>query len=146
MKPVDTARGWRNRTLVREPDNQGARSLWRVLGGLAIALSPAVVCLVEQNECLRVVYESNALRAEQETLRKEEQRLRVERARLESYARIEAWALEERGLAPPDPRRVIVLPVDDAEPEGLHAGASAPVEPVLAERLRLAGWIAHDPN
>jgi cell division protein FtsL len=128
MRPAAQARGWRNRPLVREPDGTGARSLWRVLGGLAIALSPAVVCVVEQNECLRVSYELSTARAEQETLRKEEQRLRVERARLESYARIETWALDERGLAAPTARQVIVLPVGDgAEPERL-----------------LASWMVHD--
>ena len=128
MRPPVETRGWRNRPLVREPDGRGARSLWRALGGLAIALSPAVVCVVQQNECLRVAYELSTARTEQETLRKEEQRLRVERARLESYARIEAWALDERGLAAPMARQVIVLPVgDDAEPERL-----------------LAGWIARD--
>jgi len=146
MKPVDSARGWRNRTLVRELDDQGARSLWRVLGGLAIALSPVVACVVEQNECLRVTYELNALRVEHDALGKEEQRLRVERARLESFARVEAWAVEERGLTPPDPRRVLVLPAHESEPASLLAGSTAPVESVLVERPRLAGWLTHDPQ
>jgi cell division protein FtsL len=131
MKQAPETRGWRNRPLVRELDDRGARSLWRVLGGLAIALSPAVACVVEQNECLRVSYELSAVRAEQEALRKEEQRLRVEQARLESYASIESWALEERGLAVPAARQVLVLPLGhgtDPDPllAGLHGQADGP--------------------
>ena len=123
MKQAPETRGWRNRPLVRELDDHGARSLWRVLGGLAIALSPAVVCVVEQNECLRVSYELSSVRAEQEALRKEEQHLRVEQARLESYASIESWALEERGLAVPAARQVLVLPLGEGtEPDPLLAG------------------------
>ncbi len=140
MKSAGARRGWSNRPLVREPDAQRARSLWRVLGGLAIALAPAGVCLVQQNECLRVVYELNALRVEHDALREEAQRLRVERARLESFARIEVWAVEERGLRRPDPARVLVLPADRSEASSSLAGDLATADPAPAARPLLTGW------
>ena len=68
-------RGWRNRPLVREPDVPAARSLWRVLGALTIAVSPLGIYLVLQNRYLEQVYELNAVRAEQESLRKEKELL-----------------------------------------------------------------------
>jgi cell division protein FtsL len=135
-------RGWSNQPVVREPDPQRARALWRVLGILAIALSPAVVCIVQQNECLRVLYRINTLRAEHDSLREEERRLRVDRARLESFARIEAWAVRERGLVRPDPARVIVLPLDPA------ASTPAPARGRGAEpsKSRLAGRVERAAN
>ena len=143
MKPAAAERGWSNRPLVREADTQRARSLWRVLGCLAIALSPVVVCVVQQNECLRILFALNALRVEHEALRNEEQLLRVERARLESFARIEAWATRERGLARPDPRRVLVLPLDATEPRDLLAGGPVAVDSTAPNQPRLAGWVGH---
>jgi hypothetical protein len=135
-------RGWRNRPLVREPDVPATRSLWRVLGALTIALSPLGIYLVLQNQYLEQLYELSAVRAEQEALRKEEEQLRVERTRLESYARIESWALETRGLVSPSPDHVIVLPVDELPSERLSTVSDDRPAPVEGGGERLAAWVA----
>ena len=102
-------RRWRNRNLVRERDERLARWLWGMLVSLVVALAPAGVYLLCQNECLRVSYEVSAIRAEHEHLLEEERALKVERAGLESPPRIEAWARHDPGLALPDPENVLIV-------------------------------------
>ena len=108
---VDPAkdRGWRNRSLVREPDAQQKRSLWHVLLALIVALSPTTFYMVQQNECLKISYELEELRSERERLVREEQRLRIDRASLESLTSIEEWAVHHRGLRRPGSEQVIVV-------------------------------------
>ena len=117
------ARGWSNRSLVRETDDYRVRSLWRALLAVVVALAPTAVYLVEQNECMKISYEVNDLVVTHETLVKQEQELKVEKTQLESLADIERWALRERGLRQPEPEDVIVVRPGRSEPIDLVARA-----------------------
>jgi cell division protein FtsL len=105
----DPVHGWRNRPLVREPDPRRAKFMRRMLITLGLALAPAGVFLLQQNECLTLSYKVEAIRSEQESLRKEERDLRVERAELESLTSIEQWAVEKRRLQRPKPENVVIV-------------------------------------
>ena len=102
-------RRWTNRSVAREVDRERARRLWSLILSLLLAAAPIAAYLLEQNECLRLSYETSALRAEQEQLVETERRLRMRRASLESLETIEAWAMTEGRLTHPDPRQVIVI-------------------------------------
>ncbi len=117
------ARGWSNRSLVRETDPYRVRSLWRTLLAVVVALAPTAVFLVEQNECMKISYEVNDLVVAHEALVKQEQELKVEKTQLESLSDIEHWALRERGLRQPEPEDVIVVRPGRSEPVELVARA-----------------------
>lgn len=120
----DPVRGWRNRPLVRELDPKRARVMRRMVVSLCLALAPAAVFLLQQNECLTLSYQVEALRAEQEALRKEERDLRVERAELESLTAIERWAVATRRLQRPRPENVMIVTLPQSvSPDRLVARA-----------------------
>ena len=116
-------RHWRNRAVLREIDDRRVRRLWRLVLSMVVAAAPMAVYVLQQNESLKLSYEINALRAEREQLLTEERRLNVEKTRLESLARVERWALEERGLVLPDGEIVVVIPGSEAETGELLAAA-----------------------
>ena len=118
-----TQRRWRNQPVHRVPDSQGARSLWRFVFALVVACAPTGVYLVQQNECVQLNYELDALRAGRAQLAKDERRLRIDRARLESLSDIENWAIGQRGLRRPAPDRVVVVREASSEPVELMARA-----------------------
>jgi len=124
-------RHWQNRAVLREIDDRRVRRLWRLVLSMVVAAAPMAVYVLQQNESLKLSYEINALRAEREQLLTEERRLNVEKTRLESLARVESWALEERGLVLPDGEIVVVVPGPKAEAGALMAstpeGAAKPV-------------------
>jgi cell division protein FtsL len=112
--PIDErGRRWRNGSIVRQRDRRGTQGLWLWALGLAVAVLPAAVYLVEQGWCTRLAYHSDELRAELETLEERERRLRVERARLERLSEIESWA-HEQGLVRPEPQHVVIVSLVDA--------------------------------
>jgi hypothetical protein len=127
--PEASTHGWRNRPLVREPDPHRARVLWRTLAAVALALAPAGVFLVQQNEYVSLSYDVETLRSEQEALQEIERDLRVERAELESLPSIERWAVEDRGLVRPAPESVVVVTPKRVESERLVADAGEPEHP-----------------
>ena len=95
-----TGRAWRNRLLVRERDPHVGRWLGIMLFAALVAVVPGVAYLLQQNECVKMSYDVNRLRTEQDELLEQERRLRAERARLSSLPRIEAWARGKGGLVP----------------------------------------------
>ena len=102
-------RRWRNRPLVRERDHRRIFWLWSMLAAMALAALPSGAYLYHQNQCLEISYQVGAVAEERDRLLEEERRLRVERARLESLARIERWALRDRGLVRPEIDDVVVV-------------------------------------
>ncbi len=116
-------RRWRNRAVLREIDDRRVRRLWRLVLSMVVAAAPMAVYVLQQNENLKLSYEVNALRAERERLLTEERVLSVEKTRLESLARIERWAFEERGLVLPDDGIVVVVPEPESEAGELMAAA-----------------------
>ncbi len=107
---VPTHRRWVNRAIAREVDSERARWLWGLFFAMVLAAAPFAAYLLEQNECLRLSYETSALRAEHDRLLEEQRRLRMRRAELESLEAIEAWALDQQGLTRPSPGQVVVIP------------------------------------
>ena len=123
----DPIQGWRNRPVVRELDPRRAKFMRRMLITLGLALAPAGVFLLQQNECLTLSYQVEALRSEQELLRKEERDLRVERAELESLTSIEQWAVEKQRLQRPKPENVVIVTSPrSVGPDRLVARAGTP--------------------
>jgi cell division protein FtsL len=116
-------RRWRNRPVQREIDDRRVRRMGRIVLSLVVAAAPTAIYLLQQNETLKVVYELNSLRSEQERLSKEERRLNLERARLESLARIGSWAARKQGLVRPEPEDVVVVRAEEAEAAELVASA-----------------------
>lgn len=114
-------RRWTNRTVTREVDHHRARWLWGLLLGMVLASAPSAVYLLQQNECLRMSYEVNRLRTEQERLEELERRLRMRRDVLESLESIETWALKRHGLTWPAPGQVVVVREAVAERSDLVA-------------------------
>ena len=109
MTVEPTHRRWTNRTVTREVDHHRARWLWGLLLGFVLASAPSAAYLLQQNECLRMSYEVNRLRTEQERLIELQRRLGMRRDMLESLESIEAWAVRRHGLAHPVPGQVIVV-------------------------------------
>lgn len=103
-------RRWRNRSVVRERDEHHVRWLWGMLAGIVLALAPAAAYLLCQNDCLKVVYQTSRLEAEQERLQEETRRLEAKRAELESPARIDSWAQRKSGLVLPASEQVFIVP------------------------------------
>jgi cell division protein FtsL len=118
-------RRWHNRPIVRERDARVELWIWSMLLGLAVAVVPAGVYMVHQNECLRTAYEVNELQRESERLIEEARRLRMERARLSALPRIESWALRKGGLVRPEPAAVRVVARPARSPVDLMARADA---------------------
>lgn len=118
-----TERRWRNRPVLREIDDRRVRRLGRLVLVMAVATAPMAVYLLQQNESLKLVYELNAVRAEQDRLIEEERRLSLERARLESLERIERWAERKHGLTRPAPGGVVVVRAPEPAQEEPPAAA-----------------------
>jgi cell division protein FtsL len=128
---AQTPKSWQNRAVLREIDDRHVRRLWRLVLSMVVAAAPMAVYVLQQNESLKLVYEINALRAERERLLTEERRLNVEKTELESLARIERWALQERDLVLPDGDFVVVVPAAETETGALVAsGPQGVAKPV----------------
>jgi hypothetical protein len=118
-----------NRPPTRQMDRHRARWLWGLLGGMVLASGPSALYVLQQNECLRLSYEINALRERDEDLVEQMRRLVARRAALQSLDAIEEWAAGQ-GLVAPRDDQVIVLPqVVPPRPDLLARGASGRLAP-----------------
>ena len=117
-------RRWRNRAVLREIDQKRVRRLVRVVLCIVVAAAPTAVYLLQHNESVKIAYEVNDLRAEQERLFTEERRLSLEKARLESLARIERWARRQNGMIQPEEGAVVVVPSPEPNAGELVAAGS----------------------
>lgn len=100
---------WRNRAVIRERDDRKARWMWLAVIGMFLATAPIGICTWQQNECLKLSYAVEALRAEHDRLLETERQLKIDRAAGESFSDIESWATRRHGLARPTSEEVMVL-------------------------------------
>jgi hypothetical protein len=106
---TEPVRRWRNSTVHREVDNRRARWVWKVVLGVAIALTPFAVYLLQTMTFVQTSYAIEGLRVREARLFEAERRLRVERAMLESLPAVEHRAASELGLEHASASRVIVV-------------------------------------
>jgi hypothetical protein len=105
----NSGRRWSNRDVRRQVDRHRAFWLWGLLLSLAVAAGPAAFHLYQQNLCVKLGYEINALRSEEAALLEQNRRLLEQQATLEAPASIEDWSLDRRGMVRPAPEQVIVV-------------------------------------
>jgi hypothetical protein len=106
---IDAQRRWTNRNLIHQPDPRRWRRLGATIAAVAVAFAPTLVYLWQQNECLRLSYRVSAQRQRHEQLVETQRRLRLAGAEHESLDAVEAWAVNERGLVPSGPDRIVVV-------------------------------------
>jgi cell division protein FtsL len=119
-------RRWSNRAIAREVDVHRTRRIWAAFAGIVLAAMPFAVYLLIQNECVKLTYEFNDLRASHDLLIERQRRLEVRRATLSTLDRVEEWALAENGMARPDPNRVVVVRRGEPSPGDLLARGHTP--------------------
>jgi hypothetical protein len=102
-------RGWRNNEVHRDTDNR--RSLWafKVVLGVAVALVPFAVYLLQTMSYVKTSYAIEDLRGQEARLMDAERRLIIKKAFKESLPIVEQRAGVELGLERPTAARVIVV-------------------------------------
>lgn len=118
------ARRWRNNAVHREVDNRHARWVWKVVLGVAIAVTPFAAYLLQTMTYVQTSYAIEDLRVQETRLFEAERRLRIERATLESLPSVEKRAGSELGLEHPPSWRVIVISPEEL-PRPAQSNASA---------------------
>ena len=111
MSRASTAsdRGWRNSTVHREVDNRHARWVAKVVLGVAIALAPLAVYLLQSMAYVETSYAIENLRGQEARLNDAERRLSIEKAANEALPEVEKRAGAELGLEHPVATHVIVV-------------------------------------
>jgi len=118
--------GWSNREVVREMDPRRGRLAWCLFLGIALAVVPSAVCLLQQNECLELNYQIADLRSERERLVELQRRLRAEIASRQSLDSIEEWAGRNGLVRPSSHEAVVVRHASSERVELLARGATGP--------------------
>ena len=116
-------RGWRNSAVHREVDNRHSVWVFKVVLGVAIALVPLAVYLLQTMSYVETSYAIEDLRGLEARLTDAERRLTIEKAVMESLPAVEQRAGVELGLEHPKAARVIVV---SAEELGRPAPSAAP--------------------
>jgi cell division protein FtsL len=106
---TEQVRRWRNHSIHREVDKRHARWVWTVALGLAVAVIPFVIYLLQTMSYVQASYAIESLRASEARLAAGERRLRIEKAALESLPAVEARATRDLELEHPTPSRVVVV-------------------------------------
>jgi hypothetical protein len=117
-------RGWRNNPVHRDPDNR--RSLWvfKVVFGVAIAVVPLAVYLLQTMSYVKTSYAIEDLRGLEARLTESERRWTIEKAVKESLPAVEKRAGVELGLERPTASRVIVVSAAELDRPAPAAAAS----------------------
>lgn len=114
---VSPDRGWRNSAVHRDVDNRHARWVFKVVLGVAIALAPLAVYLVETMSYVQTSYALEDLRGREARTVESEHRLIIEKAVLESLPAVERRAGAQLGLQrAPAAHIVVVSPGDLGRP------------------------------
>ena len=109
-RPASTSdHGWRNSAVHREVDNRHALWVFKVVVGVAIALVPLAVYLLQTMSYVETSYAIEDLRGAEARLIDAERRLTIEKAVMESLPAVEERAGVELGLEHPKAPRVIVV-------------------------------------
>ena len=106
-------RGWRNSAVHRDPDNRQSLWVFKVVLGVAIALVPLAVYLLQTMSYVETSYAIEDLRGLEARLTDAERRLTIEKAVMESLPAVEQRAGVELGLEHPKAARVIVVSPSD---------------------------------
>jgi cell division protein FtsL len=110
LRPASASdRGWRNSDVYREVDNRHALWVFRVVVGVAVALVPLAVYLLQTMSYVETSYAIESLRASEARLMDAERRLTIEKATMESLPAVERRAGTELKLEHPVASRVIVV-------------------------------------
>jgi cell division protein FtsL len=102
-------RGWRNSAVHREVDNRHALWVFKVVVGVAIALVPLAIYLLQTMSYVETSYAIESLRASEARLTDVERRLTIEKAVMQSLPAVERRAGSELKLEHPTSARVIVV-------------------------------------
>lgn len=102
-------RGWRNSALHRDPDNRHSLWVFKVVLGVAIALVPLAIYLLQTMSYVETSYAIEDLRGLEARLTNAERGLTIEKAFKESLPVVEQRAGVELGLERPTAVRVIVV-------------------------------------
>jgi hypothetical protein len=102
-------RGWRNSAVHREVDNRHAYWVFKVVLGVAVALVPLAVYLLQTMSYVQTSYAIENLRGAEARLIDAERRYTIEKAVLESLPAVEKRAGVELQLEHPKAARVIVV-------------------------------------
>jgi hypothetical protein len=102
-------RGWRNSTVHREVDNRHALWVFKVVVGVALALVPLAVYLLQTMSYVETSYAIESLRASEARLADVERRMTIEKATMESLPAVEQRAGAMLKLEHPRAARVIVV-------------------------------------
>ena len=120
-----TDRGWSNSSFHRDVDNRHALWVAKVVIGVAFALVPLAVYLLQTMTYVQTSYAIESLRVSEARLTDAERRWTIEKAVLESLPVVERRAGAELALEHPIASRVIVVAPTELGP----AAASRPVSP-----------------
>lgn len=120
-------RGWRNSAVHREVDNRHARWVVKVVLGVAIALAPLAVYLLQTMAYVETSYAIEELRGQEGRLVDAERRLTIEKALMESLPAVEKRAGTQLKLEHPTAANMIVVsPEDLVRPAPSEAGSPRP--------------------
>jgi len=106
-------RGWRNSAVHREVDNRHARWVFKVVLGVALALAPLAVYLLETMSYVETSYALEDLRGRETHTIESEHRLIIEKAVLESLPAVERRAGVELGLERAPAAHIVVVSPND---------------------------------
>ena len=106
-------RGWRNSAVHREVDNRHARWVFKVVLGVAIALTPLGVYLLQTMSYVETSYAIEDLRGQEARLVDAERRLTIEKALMESLPAVEQRAGSQLKLEHPTAANMIVVAPED---------------------------------
>jgi len=106
-------RGWRNNTVHREVDNRHARWVFKLILGVAIALAPLAVYLLETMSYVETSYAFEELRGREAHTIESEHRLIIEKAVLQSLPTVERRAGAQLGLERAPAAHIVVVSPGD---------------------------------
>ena len=122
-----TDRGWRNSAVHREVDNRHARWVFKVVLGLANALTPLAVYLLQTMAYVETSYAIDELRGQEARLVDAERRLTIYKALKESLPAVEMRAGAQLKLEHTSAANVVVVSPDDlVRPAPSEAGSPRP--------------------
>ena len=122
-----TDRGWSNSTVHREVDNRHARWVFKVVLGIAVALTPLAVYLLQTMSYVETSYAIEDLRGQEARLVDAERRLTIEKALMESLPAVEKRAGTQLNLEHPTAANMIVVsPEVLTQPARTSAGTPRP--------------------
>jgi cell division protein FtsL len=119
-----------NSGVIREVDHRSSRDLWWLLLLAAALVASLGLYAWPHLELRRTGIAADRMARERDRLIEENRKLRLEKASLENLVRVEAIAVRDLGLVPPDPSRVIVVEKPPSVPDGTRlASGSEPRSP-----------------